>query len=133
MEDKTRAIRLKRSETINLEIPAGWFVVVSFTTQAGFRWSVKIADGNNIYFDKMRQSENPNPPEWSSFKTISAGAVIAFDVPETAFIDLRFSKQEVTDNNGNVVGKTYTFIGEDGCDTDYNDVFVTVAAWKSAG
>jgi hypothetical protein len=130
---ETQELVLRSSETLDLEIPTGWFVVVAFTTQADYRWTIKIADDKQVYFEKSRQSSNPNPPEWSSFKAQSDKINLQIDVPQASSIALRFARLSVTDNSGNIVAKTITLVGEDGCDQDYNDILLSIATWKNAG
>lgn len=39
----------------------------------------------------------------------------------------------IMDTQSNTVGFSYTFCMEDGTDDDYNDVYITIIAWKKKG
>lgn len=35
--------------------------------------------------------------------------------------------------DGEMAGSTYSVCVEDGCDADYNDIFITIASWRKGG
>jgi hypothetical protein len=132
----TQQISLEDRVTERFDIPAGSYVFVTMTTQADYAYEVKISDDNGqVYFDQRRQSNVPTPPATAVFRTTAAGANIEIKVtnPPSGSVNLRYSTLDVTDPSNEKIASTITYVGEDGCDTDWNDVYLSVAWWKNAG
>ncbi|MDR2633336.1 MAG: hypothetical protein LBC51_06900 [Treponema sp.] len=121
------------SRKIALEIPAGWYVGVFFTTQAAYEWRVVIGDGGSPYFDHKRKSTDPNPPIYGFFYALSNNLTVEISVSQSPLIRLHYERMNVSADSGEVVAKTITFAGEDSTDQDYNDLSLSITAWKKRG
>lgn len=132
----TKELSVEGTVHQRFEIPMGTFVFVTMTTQADYAYQVKItADNGKVYFDKKRQSNVPTPPINETFQTTGTGVNIDFTItnPPSATVQLRYSTLDVTTPEGEKVASTITYVGEDGCDTDWNDLYLAIAWWKYAG
>lgn len=124
------------SQTITLSnIPQGWYMSWSMTTQAAFNVCVTLKDSSTTYVDnECRQSTTILPPLAQGFQqVVGTGLTLEVDVAESSSIKVVNQPYAVPDNAGNVVGQGYTILMEDGTDDDFNDLFVSVIAWKSEG
>ncbi|MDI6553507.1 hypothetical protein [Leuconostoc falkenbergense] len=125
---------VKDVKSQELEVPAGYFFLVSMTTQAGYAIEVTIAEQNEaIIFDARRQSNNPLPVISNTFVTTMDNPILTIRCDESADLDVRFDRLQLTDDNDNLISGTYTFVAEDCTDRDYNDLFLTVSAWRYQG
>lgn len=134
VKDMTRfTIEGSAGKSIPLDIPSGYFVVVSMTTQAAYRFNVMIADEAHIYFNESRQSTAPLPVINQAFYAEGGSAVLKIDVPQSVRLDVRMDVMDIKDDRGTLISKTISLVAEDGCDYDYNDLLLVIAAWKSEG
>jgi hypothetical protein len=133
MAEKT-SVTVGNSEGYSLNIPAGWYVTVVFATQAAFKWRATISGGGKVYFDQELQTYNPQSPICASFRTEANanGLSLVIDVPQSQNLRVYSKDLTVTSDKNVPIAKTYTFIGEDGGDTDFKDVLLTITAWASA-
>lgn len=121
------------SKSIPLEIPENYFVIVSMTTQAAFQITVAITDADNTYFNESRQSTKALPIISKSFYTKSNMAKLVVDVPQSFRLDVRMDTMDIKSDFGELINKTISFVAEDSYDYDYNDLLLTISAWKSEG
>jgi hypothetical protein len=121
------------TQDIPLEIPAGWYVGVVFTTQAAYEWRVVIRDGMKPVFDQKRKSTDPNPPITGFFYAPSGKLALQIIVSESSPVRLRYAKADISTDSGEVVAKAITFAGEDSIDQDFNDLSLSITAWKHRG
>ncbi|MGQ4573232.1 hypothetical protein ACUIJP_04010 [Leuconostoc pseudomesenteroides] len=123
-------IKDKHYQTLN--IPAGYFGLVTMTTQAGFEIEVSIVDtktGKSL-FHAVRKSNNPNPVITAQFLPSNDNPELIINVKESAHLDVRYDEMNVTDENGLLLSQNYVFVAEDATDKDYNDLYLAVAAWR---
>lgn len=115
-----------------LNIPAGYFGLVTMTTQAGFEIEVSIVDAKtgNSLFHEVRKSTNPNPVITAQFLPANDNPELIIRVEESAHLDVRYDEMNVTDEKGLLLSQNYVFVAEDATDKDYNDLYLSVAAWR---
>lgn len=121
------------SKSIPLEIPENYFVIVSMTTQATFQITVSITDSDNTYFNESRQSTEAIPIISKSFYTKSDMAELVIDVPQSVRLDVRMDTMDIKSDSEELINKTISLVTEDSFDYDYNDLLLTISAWKSKG
>ena len=121
------------SKSIPLEIPENYFVIVSMTTQAAFQITVSITDSDNTYFNESRQSTEAIPIISKSFYTKSDMAELVIDVPQSVRLDVRMDTMDIKSDSEELINKTISLVTEDSYDYDYNDLLLTISAWKSKG
>lgn len=120
-------------KSIPLEIPKNYFVVVSMTTQAAFKINASICNDNNTYFFESRQSTKAIPIISKSFYVSSDNTVLIIDVPQSFRLDVRMNVMDIKNDSGKLISKTISIVAEDSYDYDYNDLLLTISAWKSEG
>lgn len=123
------------TKTIPLElINQGWYLSWFMATQAAFDICVTLKDSAQTYVDhKCRQS--------TSFGVLSESfaSVAGTDMQLTVTIDssdkiLVVNHPVVVPNvQGVAVAQGYVLAFEDQDDQDFNDLYVTLMAWKSVG
>lgn len=121
------------SKSIPLEIPKNYFVVVSMTTQAAFKINVAIADDDNTYFSESRQSTEAIPVISKSFYVSDDNIVLTIDVPQSFRLDVRMNVMDIKNESGVLISRTISIVAEDSYDYDYNDLLLTISAWRSEG
>lgn len=120
-------------KSIPLEIPSNYFVVVSMTTQAAFKINAAIADDNNTYFNESRQSTEAIPVISKSFYINGENIVLTIDVPQSFRLDVRMNVMDIKNESGVLISRTISIVAEDSYDYDYNDLLLTISAWRSEG
>lgn len=120
-------------KSIPLEIPKDYFVIVSMTTQAAFQITASINDADNTYFNESRQSTDALPIISKSFYTKSDNEKLTIDVPESFRLDVRMNVMDIKSDSGELISKTISLVAEDSYDYDYNDLFLTISAWRTEG
>lgn len=68
-----------------------------------------------------------------SIGSFTAGEDGEYNVVFGAINDVRSDEATITNKRGDTVCNTYQFAGEDGTDGDYNDIFLAITWYKSAG
>ncbi len=107
-----------------------WFV----TTQAAFKVTVTLKDSSREYFSKSKQNTNIDPPLACSYSTVYGDNLkITVDIPQSSQILGGPHSNDITTDDGTVVGKEFNLCLEDSGDKDYNDVAISIIAWKSKG
>lgn len=123
------------SKTFNIDsFPKGYFMSWCVTTQAAYKVNVKLYDDKSTYFSGSRQSRNAMPPLSVSAADIAGNNLkINIDIPESNKIESSINTYSITTNNGTIVGYGYNISVEDSADNDYNDVCISLVAWKNKG
>lgn len=115
-------------------IPKGYFMSWFVTTQAAFKITVTLKDNSKTYFSASKQSTNIAPPLSCSYDTICGDDLkITVDIPQSRQIFGGPHSNDITTDDGTVVGKEFNLCLEDSDDKDYNDVAISIIAWKSKG
>lgn len=118
----------------NVPIPKGYFMSWFVTTQAAFKVTVTLKDSAKQYFSEPKQSTNIDPPLACGYSTIYGDSLkIVIDIPQSSAILGGPHSNDITTEDGTVVGKEFNLCLEDSKDKDYNDVAVSIVAWKSKG
>lgn len=118
----------------NVPIPKGYFMSWFVTTQAAFKITVTLKDNSKTYFSASKQSTNIAPPLACSYGTICGDDLkITVDIPQSRKIFGGPHSNDITTDDGTVVGKEFNLCLEDSDDKDYNDAAISIIAWKSKG
>ncbi len=118
----------------NVPIPKGYFMSWFVTTQAAFEIKVTLKDDSKTYFSKSKQNTNIDPPLACSYSTIYGDNLkITVDIHKSKQILGGPHSNDITTDDGTVVGKEFNLCLEDSGDKDYNDVAISIIAWKSKG
>lgn len=118
----------------NVPIPKGYFMSWFVTTQAAFNVTVTLKDSVREYFSKSKRSMNIDPPLACSYSTVYGDNLkITIDIPQSTQILGGPHSNDITTDDGTVVGKEFNLCLEDSGDKDYNDVAISIIAWKSKG
>jgi len=122
-------------KTFNIDsFPTGYYMSWLVTTQAAFLVKAKLSDDKKVYFDKSKKSTDINPPLALGADTIIGKKLsLTIDEPESSNIDSSINAYNITASDGSVVGYGYNICIEDQADKDYNDVCISLVAWKSKG
>lgn len=118
----------------NIPIPKGYFMSWFVTTQAAFKVTVTLKDNKKTYFSASKQNTHIDPPLAYGYDTIHGDNLkITIDIPQSSQILGQPHSNDITTDDGTVVGKEFNLCLEDSNDKDYNDVAINVVAWKSKG
>lgn len=118
----------------NVPISKGYFMSWFVTTQAAFKITVTLKDDSKTYFSQSKQSINIDPPLAFSYSTVYGNNLkIKVDIPNSNQILGSPHSNDITTDDGIVVGKEFNLCLEDSKDMDYNDVAISIIAWKSRG
>lgn len=114
--------------------PSGSFMSWFVTTQAAFTVHAKLYDSKTTYFEGSRTSTNISPPLNQGFSDILGSNVkISIDVPQSNDLKSSINTYNITNDSGAIVGYGYNICIEDSGDADYNDISISLIAWKSKG
>lgn len=123
------------TKTIPLElIPQGWYMSWFMGTQAGFKICATLSDSSTTYVDNQcRQS--------TTFGTLAQGFAQVRGTNLQLQVDISSSHKILVVNHpvvvpnvqGISVAQGYVLAFEDSDDQDFNDLYVTIMAWKSVG
>ncbi|MDQ7029714.1 MAG: hypothetical protein Q9O62_08035 [Ardenticatenia bacterium] len=115
--------------------PKGYYMSWFVTTQAAFEVKVKLFDETKkVYFDGSRQSTEIKPPLAQGADFIKGDKLtLVITEPQSERIDSSINTYAITTNDGTIVGYGYNICVEDQTDKDYNDVCISLVAWKHKG
>ncbi|ACF13137.1 conserved hypothetical protein [Chloroherpeton thalassium ATCC 35110] len=112
----------------------GYFMSWFVTTQAAFLVKAKLYDSSKVYFEAQKQSVNIEPPLSTGYGTIMGNSLcLDIDEPQSANLDSSINTYNITTDTGAIVGYGYNICIEDQNDRDYNDVSISLVAWKHRG
>lgn len=118
----------------NVPIPKGYFMSWFVTTQSSAKITVTLKDDSKTYFTESKQSADIDPPLAIGYSTICGDNLkLIVDIPQSSQIIGGPHSNDITTDNGTVVGKEFNLCLEDFIDKDYNDVAISIIAWKSKG
>lgn len=123
------------SSTFNVPFNKGQFMFWSWTTQAANNVCVTLKDSSTAYINNVcRQSTNPLPTPPSGAQTIGGSNLnLTVNVPNAKTLIPSISSGNIMDAGGNVIGEYFNVAIEDGSDGDFNDVWISLVAWNTAG
>lgn len=104
-----------------------WFA----TTQAANTNTVKLYDSQKIYFENSKATVNLEPPLAQGYAVVE-GDNLSIDITTSGNYELRLSHSmlDLTTDVGKCVGKTFSLVGEDYVDNDFNDICISISAWN---
>jgi len=119
------------SQEFDIAFKSGYFMSWCVTTQAGNKITVKLYDNECVYFEKSQQSEERLPPLDMNISQIK-GKNLKLKVTSSGNDALKsnLSSSNLTTPSGEEIGKTVNICIEDWTDDDYNDVLISLVAWK---
>jgi len=123
------------SKTFNIDsFPTGHYMSWFVTTQAAFMVKAKLSDDRTVYFEASKKSKNITPPLAQGAGDIKGKNLkLTIDEPDSSNLDSSINAYNITASDGSVVGYGYNICIEDQADKDYNDVCISLVAWKSRG
>ena len=125
---------MKDIRTETLEFPAGYFGLVTMTTQAGYAIEVTITDQNGTQlFYAQRSSGNPIPTITGTFITLTDNPTVTIRCDDSTDLDVRYEQLTISNNDDSLITRDYVFVAEYWTDYDYNDLFLSVSAWQHNG
>lgn len=123
------------SKSFNVPFSKGQFMFWSWTTQAANNVCITLKDSSTAYINNVcRQNTNPlpTPPAGAAF-VAGSNLTLTVNVPASPALISSLSSGNIIDGNGNVIGEYFNVAIEDGSDGDFNDVWVSLVAWNTAG
>ncbi len=127
---------LKNTVKFPLEIPQGYYVVCMMQTQAAYLYKVRLTDDQDkdIINPMTRQSQNALPPVYADIASFRSNACyVVVEVSQSSNIDARIVCSDFNGIDNSLKVRNYTIVAEDNGDSDYNDLFLTITAYKSKG
>lgn len=123
------------SKTFHIEaFPKGYYMSWFVTTQAAFLVQAKLFDSSKVYFEAQKQSVDISPPLALGADTIQGDSLqLIITEPQSQSMDSSISSYTITTSEGIIVGQGMSICIEDSTDDDYNDVSISLVAWKSKG
>lgn len=93
-----------------------------------------LKDSKTKYFSESKQSVNIDPPLACKYSLVQGDNLkITVDIPQSDNILGAPHSNDITTEDGTVVGKEFNLCLEDSSDKDYNDVAISIIAWKCKG
>ncbi|MDB4914148.1 MAG: hypothetical protein JWM95_1792 [Gemmatimonadetes bacterium] len=124
----TKAISLQN-------IPQGWYMAWTMNSQAANNICVTLSDSATTYVSNVcKASTNFMPPLSTGFQQVAGTNMqLQISIATTDTIQTVLQPYSVPTPTGLIVGQGYTVLLEDSTDNDFNDLFVSIIAWKSQG
>lgn len=129
---------MKREITVNM--PENGYISWFVTTQNALPTKVALYDANNkeIFTAVKKNSLDTSidPPLALGSCSISNGQLKLVIEVNSSYCPALKGKPvlfEITDEKGNLVGKSFTIAVEDYTDNDYNDIYVNIVGWMKKG
>lgn len=122
------------TKTFHLDsITKGQYVSWFITTQAASLITVKLYDDKKVYFEESKHSINIEPPLAQGAAFVE-GDNLKLLISSSSTYELKtwHKMSDISSSRGQCVGEIFTLAGEDYIDEDYNDVYVSLSAWKKA-
>lgn len=118
----------------NVNIPKGYFISWFITTQAANNVTVTIKDNKNEYLLNSKKGTDIKPELGVGAAMLEGdGLKVIVRVDNAKHLIGSPHSNDITTDNGTVVGKEFTLCLEDYIDEDYNDVAISIIGWKSKG
>lgn len=106
----------------------------AWTTQAGNTFNVTLKDSVTTYINNAaRASTDPLPVIAGGSAVNGSGLALTINCAQASSLRCIATSNNIVDPTLGVVATTYTVIGEDAGDNDYNDVYFSVTFWKGRG
>jgi hypothetical protein len=113
----------------------GLFMAWNMYTQAAFNICVTLKDDSTTYVDhKCKASMDIDPPLAEGHSFIEGDNLkIVVDIPQSSEIKSSVNAYIITRPDGMAEGYGFNLSVEDQTDEDYNDLYVSLVAWKHKG
>lgn len=114
--------------------PRGYYMSWFVTTQAAYTVTASLSDSSKQYFNNTKTSTDIAPPLAQGADFIQGnGLKLSINIPQSSSLDSSINTYAITTDTGAIVGYGYNICIEDSHDKDYNDVCVSLVAWKNKG
>jgi hypothetical protein len=115
-------------------IPTGWYMSWDMYTQAAFKICVTLQDSKTTYVNNQCRQQQAFGVLAQGFQPVQGNNLnLIINIPQSSAISTIVTVNAVQVPSGLIVAWLYTILIEDGIDTDYNDLYVTIAAWAKNG
>lgn len=115
-------------------IPTNWYMSWSMSTQASNNICVTLKDSTSTYVNNVCRASKQFGILSEGFQQVAGtGLNLSINVSTNHTLQTVVSPYSVATPTGLTVGQGYNIVLEDGTDNDFNDLFVSVIAWASAG
>lgn len=113
----------------------GNLIAWNISTQCWYGVTVTVYAGSKVYFNGSKPYEKSG-----AMKVIGLDHAVLetddilkvkIDVPQSSRLESNIVSGAVSDKRARRVGYIYDICLEDGCDRDYNDVYINIAGWKN--
>ncbi|MEI8396679.1 MAG: hypothetical protein WCF85_18250 [Rhodospirillaceae bacterium] len=113
---------------------AGLFMCWDMYTQAGYRINVTLKDSATTYVNASKQSTSIMPALAEGNSNINGSNLqIIVDIPQSSSIQPSLNAYTIARPDGSIAGYGFNLNIEDATDQDYNDLYISMTAWKSKG
>lgn len=126
-------LRINDCRDFPIEIPTGYYMSISFTTQAANEVKIKLYDEKKTYLEARRRSTEATPVETREGWMEGESLYLRLDIPESCNVEVRKNQWDITGENGELLARSIVILAEDSYDYDYNDVVLTITAWRGKG
>jgi len=122
-------------KTFNIDsFPTGYYMSWIVSTQAAFLVKAQLFDSQTVYFNNSKQSRDIAPPLAQGASIVQGQNIkLTIEEPQSNNLDSSINAYSITTHTGAIVGYGYNICIEDENDNDYNDVCISLVAWKSKG
>lgn len=112
----------------------GYYMTWNMNTQAAFNITVILKDSVKTYVNASDSSTNIDPPlSQGSSMIFGDNLMLEVKIPQSSNIRASIESYNITREDGKVVGYGFDLCVEDSNDMDYNDLYVSMACWKTKG
>ena len=123
---------------INVDMPKNAYISWFVTTQNALPTKVVLKDdnGKEYFFAKKQNYLNTSiDPPLALGATFFTGSKLTLTIDVDTKYELKGKPTliDITDDNGNIVGKSFDLAVEDYTDNDYNDIYVNIVGWTHKG
>lgn len=118
------------------DFPKGYYMSWFVATQMENTGTITLFDENYTYFkaEKKNKSTDIEPPLAIGADFIKGNNLkLKIDIPASSNIKGVPNLNNISSDNGRIVGHSFLLSIEDWTDEDYNDVYVALTCWKNKG
>ncbi|MEM1329440.1 MAG: hypothetical protein AAGG07_02645 [Planctomycetota bacterium] len=123
--------------TSTIPLPAidqNWYMSWYMATQAANQICVTLSDSVVTYVNNACRQSTSFGVLSQGFDLVAGTSVqIAVDVPNSSNIRVQNQPVVVPNSSGTTIAQGYVLCYEDSGDQDFNDLYVSIMAWRSKG
>ncbi|MBF0283332.1 MAG: hypothetical protein HQL51_02630 [Magnetococcales bacterium] len=122
-------------QTISLPIiPQGWYMSWNMYTQAAYNICVTLKDSSTTYVNNVCRSNTAFGSLSSGFQQVAgSNMTLTITIAQSSGVQVVSIPFQVPSTSGAIVGAGYNIAVEDAGDQDFNDLSISITAWKSRG